>query len=666
MISSRSDAIEKILNTLPEAASARDRERSRRVIRFLRENRIRGIADYASSLLLVQQPDGGRLRAAFQISPNFDKLPVLHRTGSSSPYMLPDYLDLEGGFVTDRDLQNQGNRFVTREAAAQECIRLFIRLLELLGNLRSAENSPAPIFPSTSTCVPEEPWWNEAIELMSNLRAGCHTSTDQLFERIADQLGFAEARLPLSVKGFLRQQLQSRPGSGGEAKAETPEPTLISNLLTCLDRALSESTSPRHLSIFHFSSWRNLVFQSAATLSMNGRHVAFYRHNNEPKVMVSWNEPIHDCSYDCLVLWREGFNVSKYLKRAQREEPAILKTLGEDLAVARLRFFRKDPFIRLQVEKQPVGRKEGRHRLRDMVEFAVSGKLVLNAGKIVPPEEIVDEFLDLRHVFNLPNLNSAKDRNLMRGQKEHSARTPRHLFGQLQTDELPLLEYALLSDRSLRHLACTSTIAVPLSELGAPRIWIDACLLHHGYRSCQRLSEVREEGDFAWDEGAHPRLNIRLKLNTYPCTIVGIGNPQLAGKPPGKDDLCDTLFLLAWGHDFHRGQHTIWDCAEVLQAAGARFALVLDEGRNVFQCHLSDAKSATEFQQAEKNCESLDDWLPVPLSFRDDNGIKILRSRRIRASLAFWQQERLESVATATASERAGTLEKSRESRTDD
>ncbi len=214
---------------------------------------------------------------------------------------------------------------------------------------------------------------------------------------------------------------------------------------------------------------------------------------------------------------------------------------------------------------------------------------------------------------------------------------PRYTFGQLQTTDVWLLEYALLSDRSLRHLACDSTVAVNLSDLGAPKVWVDFCLLLKGYRKRDHLSDIRDSGDFAWDESDYPRLNIRLKMNTYPCTVVGIGNLDSSPKN-------DTLYLLAWGHEFSRG-HTIKECAEMLKAAGARYALVIDEGQDVFQCYIPGRLSVEandNFLPEEERCESLDRWMPVPIAFGIDskNNLKTLTRRSLRATLAFWQQSK--------------------------
>ncbi|MGK7877673.1 MAG: hypothetical protein AB4426_31540, partial [Xenococcaceae cyanobacterium] len=223
---------------------------------------------------------------------------------------------------------------------------------------------------------------------------------------------------------------------------------------------------------------------------------------------------------------------------------------------------------------------------------------------------------------------------------------PRHIFGLQQETDVRLLEYALLSDRSLRNLACTSTIVVDLVNLGVPQVWIDFCLIREGYRrkDDDDLFEVQEPGDFCWDTKQHRRLNIRLKMNTFPCTIVGIGSPKNSVKhntSPNNLVENDTLYLLAWGHNFDRGGSTIWDCAKVLKAAGATYALVLDEGDDVFQFYIEDEiwNPVKEFKKRELQCRSLDKWMRVPIAFRaeGEKEPKILKRHGLRASLAFWQ-----------------------------
>jgi hypothetical protein len=272
------------------------------------------------------------------------------------------------------------------------------------------------------------------------------------------------------------------------------------------------------------------------------------------------------------------------------------------------------------------------------------------------PMEIASEFLqrsvlegdeeELRNAFQAPHATlDPMSRFLMEHFLElrNLLQRPRHLFGQLQRSDVWLLEHALLHDRSLRHLACTSAIAVDLADLGAPRVWIDYCLLQSGYRKRDELHEVQEPGDFAWDESDHPRLLIRLKLNTYPCTIVGIG--RLPAEQQGQPEM-NALYLLAWGHDFRRGKHTIWDCAEVLRKVGAQYALVIDEGQDVFLCSIPGNlwEKAADFESQEKSCGSLREWMCVPLAFnkvKSDNGSSLdkLNRRGLRASLAFWQED---------------------------
>ncbi len=743
------DNIEKLLDRLPVALGAEDQLRARRITRFLRGNRIRGFADFASSLVLMPFSERLRIGARLRVPEDYHVLPTLNRNGRASPWMLPDHLGFEGGRISDRRLHKKGCLFVTREAAFHSCVDMLLRLIVIFEQLQIAGvDWPRLYYPlirplreQTDDALPSREWWTNAVRLASRVQ---HERVGRLVEHILRvAVGDEESE---DVQEFTERSLQKRVFSRllrwrGRSKnwlSSPPDRSLVVNLLRALDEALNRSLiASRHLGREWLSirSGRrsHVVIQSAATLSMNGGHVAFYHRHLEaevPKVMVPLDERVHEKKYHCLVSWAKEHSGEAALKRVRE---TTLANLGEDISFAQLRFSRDAPYIRLQGRSRDSDSAVSSLSVDRAVDFAVSGKLVLENGAVVPAVEIVDEFKDIRHIFNLPNLNPSdgnpespcnalgvissamqemfdkkfkdnrlfadldpKDsaafwcragerilnwskepglislstaRNILERELgspekhllEHFSelrglfRAPRHLFGQLQDEELPLLEYALLSDRSLRHLACTSAIAVPLSDLGAPRVWVEFCLLRRGYQMRRRLSEVRNPGDFAWEvRGDHPRLNIRLKLNTYPCTIVGIGDPSLAGAAPGSEERSfvegeseggsagkryNTLYLLAWGHDFHRGEHTIWDCAEVLKAAGARYALVFDEGRNVFQCHLKDEEDIEKFCDAEEKCEDLDDWFPVPLSFKYEDGVKILRSRRIRASLAFWQEK---------------------------
>ena len=228
-------------------------------------------------------------------------------------------------------------------------------------------------------------------------------------------------------------------------------------------------------------------------------------------------------------------------------------------------------------------------------------------------------------------------------------RRPRVLFNRFQSENVWLIESALLTVSNLKHLACEAAISVPLNALGAPQDWVEFRLLASGYRRQERRVLVKEPGDFAWDdaEKGNLRLHIHLLDAHYPCTMIGIGSPQRQGGDPGesgkgasekeKRHQGDTLYLLAWGHDFRYGRHSVWDCADVLRAAGAQYALAIDEGQDVFQCYIESALKLTDLESDEQDGGPLDQLMRVPFVHEQSNGLRLLKRTGQRASVAFWQ-----------------------------
>jgi hypothetical protein len=325
--------------------------------------------------------------------------------------------------------------------------------------------------------------------------------------------------------------------------------------------------------------------------------------------------------------------------------------------------------------------------IEDDVEFAIYGKPVLWEGRVLVPEgpgDIINEFSDLRHVFALPDLNrdpslpeirtekvkkgktvaegtdidqelideyrKLKDKRLTMAQEyfidkferlRRNLSKPRLFFGVEQDAACWLLERELLRDpkRGRAKEASRGPIIVPIADLGAQKDWIHYRLLEAGYVHYERPQDVAREGEFAWDASAGqvpdlPDLRIYLKRATYPCTLIGIGS--LDEKPEGVETRGEgnALYMLAWGHDFDYANHSIWDCAEALRAAGAEYALCMDEGQDVFQCFVPSADALRDFMGAERTRQPLDQWMKVPVSTAKGK----LNRQALRASIALWQE----------------------------
>ena len=92
----------------------------------------------------------------------------------------------------------------------------------------------------------------------------------------------------------------------------------------------------------------------------------------------------------------------------------------------------------------------------------------------------MDRFQDVRHLFDLPNLNPNKDQTL---------------FGRKQTGDVWLLEAALLKSATLSQLATEAPISVPLEDLGASQELVTQQL---GGKYRKASEEVRRPGEYRW------------------------------------------------------------------------------------------------------------------------------------------------------------------------
>lgn len=707
-----------------------------KIINFFRSNKLfeEQEADYAASMIVLERSEQWRIRADLNASSEIDHLPQIRRTGRSSPVMRCYMLGLKGDVVADPDLQRARCLFLSSETAIQEWTDLLVRIFTMI-------RLGAPITFAHLQEIGQETdsentgWFGELRNLIlwyADQRGA--VGENELKNRVLPFLkvhfgtDWDDKKPPREYADWRLHDLYT---SSSHSDFNVFEPYLLTNLVITLVLALrSVPFADRHLGPKRLGRIRdrpnthNLVIQGAGDLSMNEWNVAYSSEQTPPKTVIPENEPFGSRRYNCLVVWNEEASpdeVKKATSQIAREEKGA--SLGCDLSITPLQFSKGKPYIVLPWNYSSNA------SLHKLVKFAVYGKLVLRGGKCVEPDEVIDQFQDLRHVFLLPNLNPRDEhelleqiigrirnwtkcwidkqdqsgvkphrfiedldsklndkkqeakqlmeiaaqfwqRSVMEGELEELRKAfqdpqttldpisqflvehflelrnllqrPRHLFGQLQSTDVWLLEYSLLNDRSLRHLACTSAIAVDLADLGAPQVWIDYCLLTSGYRKQDELHKVQERGEFAWDKSDHPRLFISLKLNTYPCTIVGIG--RLPAEQQGEEEL-NALYLLVWGHDFRRGNHTIWDCAEALRAAGAQYALVMDEGQDAFLCSIPGKLlyKAADFERVEKGCGSLRDWMCVPLAFnkvktQKGSSMNKLNRRGLRASLAFWQE----------------------------
>ncbi|MBW8874749.1 MAG: hypothetical protein JF614_07265 [Acidobacteria bacterium] len=368
--------------------------------------------------------------------------------------------------------------------------------------------------------------------------------------------------------------------------------------------------------------FENAVFQGAGDLSFNEWNVAFCNDANGKRCFMPEGEPVSDRTYRCLVVFKPGSRLGDFKSRAARFGAFI----GDSLAVLELRVLRGHPWLLLPPERcnaVPT----------DCIEFAIFGKSILWEGDVVKKSTIVEQFRDIRHVFLLPDVSKAKD----------TRQSPVFTgFGYDTSGSFWLLEAALRKNSNLARLACYAPISVPVHELGATRHDIEAQLGESKYyQACESPRAVRRAGQYC----LHGKeLYIYLRASPYPCTILAIGS-----QVPDKTE-SESLYLLAFGHEValgeFRGGFRLWeDCAQILKGLGARYALGMDEGFDVFQLLLRNAGHKKAFEEVEE-CASGDveksiaetrSFFTVPPAFKSEGGQKLLLRRAMRATLAFWR-----------------------------
>jgi hypothetical protein len=671
-----------------------------KITKFLKNDRS-GIekADYATSLLILRQIDGWRFGAFLNVSPDIDTLPMIMRTGDAAPWMSGEALGLSKTWIFEPLLQRVGSRHICYRAAREDQQEFETSLGRKYGDLRKdsdrtyfekQKNLIAGRVPDKREEIKEyiEGLWGEISEQRELYISGgpgpdVSEKVASLYDLMyAAALAYSrqgERHLCLPI-GFFGKNMKNEEKEKAENDVEK-EPKEYK------DKIEKEA--------------ENVVIQGVGDLSMNPWNVAFF----DGKLFSPPGEPLLSRYYPCFIKWKTG-RLSKEIEHKVRENDRGM-LLGDSLAIARLR---PSPGNKLSIEGFPLT--DG---IEDAVELAVYGKPVLWGGRVLKPEEVVEQFADVRHVFSLPNLRvmpalrptDGRDQ-LARGNglddvvekfkglyeddpgKKRLSGAEKFLIENFETLKryrdgldsffgLPvdgdcwLLERELLrAGRNFRENACQGPIVAKLADLGAPKIWIHYCLLAAGYEPRSRPQDVRSHGEFSWDEVAGmPDLRIFLKRATYPCTLIGIGRfeDQPSSPPPDKqatgadggvtaggggagseaapksaEQDGNALYMLAWGHDFKYASHSIWDCAEVLRAAGARYALCMDEGQDVFQCFIPNIEEVKKFREAEaeRSGEPLEQWMKVPIA---SDG-RTLSRRALRASLAVWQERPPDSEPT--------------------
>jgi len=314
-----------------------------------------------------------------------------------------------------------------------------------------------------------------------------------------------------------------------------------------------------------YPEYRIVAMQGIGDLTMNHWNVGYLRSpftGGKPEILHLLDEPIHERVYSCIIKWRDRDRVPRYEIRDVRFNRYVFNT------------DQNDPMV-VQIDGKGVA---------DQIEFAVYGQQTIkpngngSSGEVFEIGEIVHQFSDVRHLFQLPNLNPPAGR-------------PRYYFGRNQTDDIWFGEAELLDNRNLRRAALAGSIELNrlYQGLGASIEQITNALT--GSASCYtqrtdlgpkrlRYDEIPTHLDAKWDSSIaewrivaedNSLIEIRLRENRYPCTMIGVNDKG-------------QFYFYAW-----KGTYSQWPGLTLRQAArqlllnGASSAVLCDEGADVFQ-----------------------------------------------------------------------------------
>jgi len=286
---------------------------------------------------------------------------------------------------------------------------------------------------------------------------------------------------------------------------------------------------------------------------MNMWYVAYIRSRftGGKKVLIyPSEEPIADRQYICLVKWGD--------RRVTIEEGVKF-----------------NPYAREDEDHLFIGG-EGRD---DEVEFAVSGKPVIRNGRPVPLDSVVNMFADMRHLFQLPNVNP---KNLLF--PEDGGR-PRYYYGTYWEDDVWFGEKQLLDDWNLQRAAVKVPIVLDrlYAGMGASERQVEGAMKRAGYKPPKDPHSLGpgEWRFVSWDSNL---VEVHLKRAVYPWGMVGVDKD-------GRH-----VFLMATGGHQGRTGFTLEQVCDMFITATENVgtpvwhALLMDEGNDVFQMVRTERK----------------------------------------------------------------------------
>ena len=344
----------------------------------------------------------------------------------------------------------------------------------------------------------------------------------------------------------------------------TEEGLLAEHLSAHLEDLRKQQT---YLEVFahHYPDYRVTAMQGFGDLTMNLWNVAYINDKvtKRPEILHLFQEPLGRRTYSCLVKWKSPITIG-----TGATQRATRYTI-QDLRFNRYAF-NQDHYSKMVVVDQ------NEQGIADRIEFAVFGQHLVKDSVVVPDlEEQVHQFGDIRHVFQLPNINP--EEKLF----DDDPGFPRTYFGRAQEADLWFGEAQLLESRNLRTSALRGSIELDLRRPGVSVELLRAALEASGYREIDSDKRVLTrqaldsssgyQSEWRLVEDSPHRIEILLKENIYPCTMVG------TRKDGG-------VSLLAWKGVYSKQPGwTLRMAASHIAEQSVTDAILCDEGGDVFQ-----------------------------------------------------------------------------------
>ncbi|WP_022663623.1 hypothetical protein [Desulfospira joergensenii] len=280
--------------------------------------------------------------------------------------------------------------------------------------------------------------------------------------------------------------------------------------------------------------------QSCGDLTMNPWHVAFVWEDGLPVLYrlgthgdpQSIQEPWHERTYRCLVKWKQGVKDCPYafldLKFVQIGNRFEAREVPPDHGSAQLAGY-----------------------ITEDIEFALSGKIIINRGQDVSLASAIDRFQDVRHVFNVPEV-PVRD---LQGQPKGKIN-----FG----------EHVLFHSLNSRRAALSSPIVIDLRIPNRDLVVHFEDLekeLEERYHYTKSSESPTRRGEYRrYSENS---VELFYRHNVYPFGVVG--------GSPGE------IVCLASGGLSGRVGNTLEGIIRIMfDFFGCDDALVLDEGYDTF------------------------------------------------------------------------------------